>query len=76
MWKLIAIALIVLYVIRKILRLLTPAVVEQADVVELKACAYCDTLVRVDKGMTSRGFFFCDGDHARRYFDQGGKPRV
>ena len=76
MWKLIAITFIALYLIRKILRLLTPPVIEQADVVELKACAYCDTLVRVDKGMTSRGFFFCDGGHAQRYFDQGRKPHA
>jgi hypothetical protein len=71
MWKLIVITLIALYVIRKVLRLLTPPDVSTTSAVELKACAYCDILVRVDKGESQRGYFFCCGAHATRFFAEG-----
>ena len=76
MWRLIAITCIALYLIRKILRLLTPPMVEQSDAVELKACAYCETLVRVDKAITLRGYFFCCTEHAQQFLNKEDTPRV
>lgn len=72
MWKLIVIAVIALYLIRSTLRILQqPAAVTPPETKELKACAYCDMIMRADKGYTTRGYFFCSTAHAKRFFDEG-----
>lgn len=49
--------------IRRIVFLATPA---SKEPIELKACEYCGTLVRVDKGIVVHGRLFCCEDHANR----------
>lgn len=66
MLKLIIIFGFLYFFIRWIWRVLSPAIPESQVPVELKACEYCGTLVRVDKSIVVHGHLFCSQDHANR----------
>jgi hypothetical protein len=68
MLKLLIITGIILYLMRVIWRMISPALPPQREALELRACAFCSVLVRVDKGVVAREHFFCSRDHATRFF--------
>ncbi|WP_410211791.1 hypothetical protein [Aquirhabdus sp.] len=68
MLKLLIIAGVILYLVRVIWRMMSPVLPPEREALELKACAFCNTLIRVDKGVSLREHFFCSRDHANRFF--------
>ncbi len=66
MLKLIIICGFLYFLIRWIVRVLTPAIPTSHEPVELKACEFCGALVRVDKAIKVHGRLFCSEDHANR----------
>ena len=67
MFKLIIIVVVALYVIRLIYRVIQQATPKNVAPIELKACAYCGALVRVDKAVMVNAQVFCNQDHAKKF---------
>lgn len=68
MLKLLIITGIILFLVRLIWRMLPTASPPEREALELKACVFCNSLVRTDKGVSVRDQFFCSRDHANRFF--------
>ena len=73
MFKLLIITLIVVYLMRSCWRLMYPSLPPGLEPgkpreIPLKACEYCGILVAENKGIHRRGHFFCQADHADRYY--------
>lgn len=66
MLKLIIICGFLYFLGRWIWRILSPTVPLSHEPIELKACEYCGTLVRVDKAVIVQGRLFCCSDHAKQ----------
>ena len=66
MLKLIIIGGFLYFILRWIWRVLSPVIPSTQEPVELKACEYCGSFVRVDKGIVVQGRLFCSQDHANR----------
>ncbi|MDE2421544.1 MAG: hypothetical protein KGO49_10240 [Gammaproteobacteria bacterium] len=66
MFRLIIILVVAFFVIRLVYRRVQQHAPKKVDPIELKACAYCGVLVRVDKMVVMNGRFFCCSDHAKR----------
>ena len=66
MLKLIIICVFLFFAIRLVLRIISPTRAEPPAPIELKACEYCGTLVRVDKAVKFQGRLFCSHDHAQK----------
>jgi hypothetical protein len=70
MFKLIIIIVIALYVIRLIYRGIQQATPKSVAPIELKACAYCGVLVRVDQGIVADERFFCSAEHLKLFHNR------
>ncbi len=66
MFRLIILLVVAFYVIRLVYRRVQQQTPKTLATIELKACAYCGILVRVDKIVVVNGQFFCCADHAKR----------
>ena len=66
MFRLIIILVVAFYVIRLVYRRVQQQTPKTVAPIELKACAYCGVLVRVDKMVVVNGRGFCCADHAKR----------
>jgi hypothetical protein len=67
MFKLIMIVVVAFYVIRLIYHGLQYAAPKSVAPIELKACAYCGVLVRVDKAIVVDERFFCSAEHVKLF---------
>lgn len=66
MLKLIVILGFLSFMAYLIMRIFSPVRPSSNKPVELKACEFCGTLVRVDKAVKVQGRLFCSLDHANR----------
>ncbi len=67
MFKWIIIAIVAFFLIRFIYRLTHQQVrSKNGTPIELKTCAYCGQLVRVDKAVIVNQQYFCSPDHAKK----------
>jgi hypothetical protein len=67
MLKVIVIGVIIFYMARLIYRAIQQATPKSVAPVELKACAYCGSLVRVDKAYAVKEQIFCTVNHANQF---------
>jgi hypothetical protein len=70
MFKLIMIVGVAFYVIRLIYRGLQYAAPKSVAPIELKACAYCGVLVRVDKAIVVDEQIFCTENHVNQFLNR------
>jgi hypothetical protein len=67
MFKWIIIVVVAFFLVRFIYRLTTRQVeINNGIPIELKTCAYCGQLIRVDKAVIVKRQFFCNTDHAKK----------
>jgi hypothetical protein len=70
MFKFIIIVVVGFFVIRLVYRGLSQASPKTVAPMELKACAYCGTLMRVDKACVADARTFCSLEHANQFHNR------